>query len=119
MQFISVTTEQQWGWQPDAQSRRQCAWVGLRRRGGWRRERDLRVLRNVWEASCDSAREEFQSTLPGIVSLKHRLSELEGELKELRFNCKCGVAEPPDLTPTVAAVTVNDGLDIRAFLRRC
>jgi hypothetical protein len=39
-------------------------------------ERDLRVLRNLWEASCDSAREELQSTLPAMVSLKQRLKEL-------------------------------------------
>jgi hypothetical protein len=81
-------------------------------------DRDLRVLRNLWETSCDSAREEFQSTLSAMVSLKQRFTELEDELKELRSSCKCGVAEPPDLTPTVAAVTVTDPLDIPAFLRR-
>jgi hypothetical protein len=59
-----------------------------------------------------------QRTLPTLVNLKQRLTELEDELKELRSNCKCGVAEPPDLTPTVAAVTVDDHLDIPDFLRR-
>jgi hypothetical protein len=85
-------------------------------------DRDLRVLRNLWETSCDSAREEFQSTLSAMVSLKQRLTELEDELKELRSSCKCGVAEPPDLTPTVASVTVTDPLDfpdIPERLRRC
>jgi hypothetical protein len=81
-------------------------------------ERDLGVLKNLWEASCNTAREEFQSTLPAMLSLKQRLAKLEDELKELRSSCKCGVAEPPDLTPTVTAVTVNDGLDIPTFLRR-
>jgi hypothetical protein len=84
-------------------------------------ERDLRVLQNQWEASCDSAREEFQSTLSAMVSLKQRLTELEDELKELRSSSKCGVAEPPNLTPTVAAVTVNDPRempDIPDYLRR-
>jgi hypothetical protein len=81
-------------------------------------ERDLSVLQNLWEASSESAREEFLSTLPAMVYLKHRVTELEDELKELRSSCKCGVAEPPDLTATVAAVTVNDGLDIPDHLRR-
>ena len=74
-------------------------------------ERDLRVLQNQWGASCDSAREEFLSTLPAMACLKQRLTSLEDELKELRSSCKCGLAEPPDLTPTVAAVTVPDPLD--------
>jgi hypothetical protein len=62
-------------------------------------ERDLRVLRNLWEASCDSAHEEFQSTLPAMVSLKQRLTELEDELKELRSSCKYTSASgaTPDL----------------------
>ena len=84
-------------------------------------DRDLRVLQNQWEASCDSAREEFQSTLPAMVCLKQRFTELEDELKELRSSCKCGAAEPPDLTPTVAAVTVPDPRempDIPDYLRR-
>ena len=53
-----------------------------------------------------------------MVSLKQRLTELEDELKELRSSSKCGVAAPPDLTPTVAAVTVDDDPDIPAFLDR-
>jgi hypothetical protein len=39
-------------------------------------------------------------------------------VRSLASSCKCGVAQPPDLTPAVAAATVNDGLDIPAFLRR-
>jgi hypothetical protein len=39
-------------------------------------ERDLRGLQNLWKACCDSAREEFQSTLPAMVSLKQRVTEL-------------------------------------------
>jgi hypothetical protein len=57
-------------------------------------ERDLRVLISLWTASCDSAREQFQDKLPEMVSLKQRLSELEGELQHIRHNCKCGVADP-------------------------
>jgi hypothetical protein len=81
-------------------------------------ERDLRVLQDQWEASCGSAREEFQSTLPAMVSLNQRLTELENELEDHRSSCKCGVAEPPNLTPTVAAVAPKDDLDIPDFLRR-
>jgi hypothetical protein len=50
-------------------------------------EPDLRDLQRRWEASCESAREEFQSTLPAIVNLKQRFTKLEDELKELR-SCK-------------------------------
>jgi hypothetical protein len=83
-------------------------------------ERDLRALQNLLEASCDSAREEFQSTLPLVISLTQRLADLEHELKELRSSCKCGgIAEPPNVAPTMAAVRLNDGLDIPDFLRRC
>jgi hypothetical protein len=39
-------------------------------------ERDLRGLQNLWEACCDSAREEFQSTLAAVISLKQRVTEL-------------------------------------------
>jgi hypothetical protein len=60
----------------------------LRACGGFRfksqHEPDLRDLRRRWEASCESACEEFQSTLPTMVNLKQRLTELEEELKELR-----------------------------------
>ena len=37
---------------------------------------------------------------------------LERELKQRSFRCESGVAEQPDVTPTMAAVTVNDDLDI-------
>jgi hypothetical protein len=53
-----------------------------------------------------------------MVRLQQRFTELEDELKELRSSCKCGVAEAPDLTPTVAAVTVKHPLDIFDYLRR-
>jgi hypothetical protein len=81
-------------------------------------QRDLRILQNRWEASCDSAREEFLRVLPRLVALKQRITELETELKELRSNCKCGVAKAPDLMPAAAGLTIDDGLDIPEFLRR-
>jgi hypothetical protein len=85
-------------------------------------DRDLRTLLSLWDASCDSARKEFQNKLPGMVSLKQRLSELEGELQDLRSSCKCGTAEPTPSTmpaaPTAVVVTSDDRLDIPAFLRR-
>jgi hypothetical protein len=89
-------------------------------------ERDLRVLITLWTVSCDSAREEFQDKLPEMVSLKQRLSELEGELQHIRHNCKCGDAKPAEpptpstipATPNMAALAVGDGLDIPPFLRR-
>jgi hypothetical protein len=62
----------------------------LRGCGGFRftsqHERDLRDLHRQWGASCESAREEFQNTLPTMDNLKQRLTELEDELKELRFS---------------------------------
>jgi hypothetical protein len=82
-------------------------------------ERDLRVLQNQWEASCDSAREEFLSGLPEVISLKQRLTDLEAELERHRCGCKCGAAEPAELTLTVATVTANDYPDIPECLRRC
>jgi hypothetical protein len=39
-------------------------------------ERDLRGLQNLREACCDSAREEFQSTLAAVISLKQRVTGL-------------------------------------------
>jgi hypothetical protein len=81
-------------------------------------ERELRVLRSLWEASCETAREEFQNKLPAMVGFKLRIWELEDELKELRSSCKCGVAEPAELGPTVAVITADDDLGIPAFLRR-
>jgi hypothetical protein len=81
-------------------------------------EHDLCVLRTAWTASSVSVREEFLSGLPEIISLKRRLTDLEAELERHRFGCKCGTAEPAELTPTVAAVTVDDDLDIPDFLRR-
>jgi hypothetical protein len=60
----------------------------LRGCGGFRfksqHEPDLRNLHRQWGASCESAREEFQSTLPAMVNFKQRLTKLEDELKELR-----------------------------------
>jgi len=35
-------------------------------------DRDIRVLFSLWDASCASAREEFQSKLPEMVNLTHR-----------------------------------------------
>jgi hypothetical protein len=89
-------------------------------------ERDLRVLISLWTASCDSAREEFQDKLPEMVSLKQRLSELEGELQHIRHRCNCGHAKPAEpptpstmaATPNVAALAARDDLDIPPFLRR-
>ena len=80
-------------------------------------QRDLRMLQNRWEASCDGAREEFLRMLPTLVALKQRIIELEAELKELRFSCKCGVAKPRDLTPAAAGLTIGDDLGIPEFLR--
>jgi hypothetical protein len=79
------------------------------------RERDLRT---AWTASSAIVREEFLSGLPEIISLKGRLADLEAELERHRCGCKCGTAEPPELTPTVATVTADDDLDIPDFLRR-
>jgi hypothetical protein len=56
-------------------------------------ERELRVLISLWTVSCDSARAEFQDKLPGMVSLKQRLSELQGELQHIRHSCNCGDAK--------------------------
>lgn len=80
-------------------------------------DRDLRALQKLWEASCHSAREEFQSTLPEILGLKQRLTALDDKLKELRSRCKGTVAEPPNPRPTVAAFSVEDDRGIPAFLR--
>jgi len=90
-------------------------------------ETDLRVLRGLWEKACDSAREEFQNALPAMVSLKQRLSDLEGEVQHLRSSLKCGTpGEPanrstPSTTPaapTAVVITSDDHLDIPEFLRR-
>jgi hypothetical protein len=89
-------------------------------------ERDLRVLLSLWGACCDSAREEFQDKLPEMVSLKQRLSELEGELQHIRHSCNCSDAKPAEpptpstmaATPNVAALAARDDLDIPPFLRR-
>jgi hypothetical protein len=71
-------------------------------------ERELRVLVSLYWASCDSARKEFQETLPAMVGIKLCIWGLEDELKELRSSCKCGVA--PNTMPV-------DDL-IPPFLRR-
>jgi hypothetical protein len=83
-------------------------------------ERDLRVLRTLWETSCATSRAEFQNGLPEMISLKQRLSELEGELQRIRHS-HAGPADRITASTAAApnaALISDDQLDIPEFLRR-